>query len=194
MEYRIVVDQTRFIEESMEEVGYTFGEALLLVAFIVYLFLGNGRATLITLLAVPVSLTATFFFFYLFSFSLNLLTLFALILAIGLVVDDAIVIIESVSRHLERGLPVKEAASAALEEVQAPIVAIAFVLAAVFVPVAFLPGMTGTLYRQFALTLVASMGLSAFAALSLTPALCVLLFRGKEQLAAKNWLLAHFAR
>ena len=194
MEYRIVVDQTSFIEESMAEVAYTFGEALLLVALIVYLFLGNGRATLITLLAVPVSLIATFFFFYLCGYSLNLLTLFAMILAIGLVVDDAIVIIESVSRHLERGLPVKEAASAAMAEVQAPILAIAFVLAAVFVPVAFLPGMTGTLYRQFALTLVVSMGLSAFAALSLTPALCVLLLRSKEQLAEKNWLLAHFAR
>lgn len=193
MEYRIVVDQTSFIEESMAEVAYTFGEALLLVAVIVYLFLGNGRATLITLLAVPVSLIATFFFFYLCGYSLNLLTLFALILAIGLVVDDAIVIIESVSRYLERGLPVKEAASAAMKEVQAPILAIAFVLAAVFVPVAFLPGMTGTLYRQFALTLVASMGISAFAALSLTPALCVLLLRSKEQLTEKNWLLAHFA-
>lgn len=193
MEYRIVVDQTSFIEESMAEVAYTFGEALLLVAVIVYLFLGNGRATLITLLAVPVSLIATFFFFYLCGYSLNLLTLFALILAIGLVVDDAIVIIESVSRYLERGLPVKEAASAAMKEVQAPILAIAFVLAAVFVPVAFLPGMTGTLYRQFALTLVASMGISAFAALSLTPALCVLLLRSKEQLAEKNCLLAHFA-
>lgn len=194
MEYRIVVDQTSFIEESMEEVAYTFGEALLLVAVIVYLFLGNGRATLITLLTVPVSLVATFFVFYLCDYSLNLLTLFALILAIGLVVDDAIVIIESVSRHLERGLPVKEAAAAAMAEVQAPILAIAFVLAAVFVPVAFLPGMTGTLYRQFALTLVASMGISALAALSLTPALCVLLLRSREQLADKNWLLAHFAR
>lgn len=194
MEYRIVVDQTSFIQESMTEVAYTFGEALLLVALIVYLFLGNSRATLITLLTVPVSLIATFFFFYLGDYSLNLLTLFALILAIGLVVDDAIVIIESVSRHLERGLPVKAAASAAMAEVQAPILAIAFVLAAVFVPVAFLPGMTGTLYRQFALTLVVSMGISAFAALSLTPALCVLLLRPQDQLARKNWLLAHADR
>lgn len=194
MEYRIVVDQTNFIQETMSEVGYTFGEALLLVALIVYLFLGNNRATLITLLTVPVSLIATFFFFYLLGFSLNILTLFALILAIGLVVDDAIVIIESVSRHLERGLPVKVAASAAMNEVQAPILAIAFVLAAVFVPVAFLPGMTGTLYRQFALTLVVSMGISAFAALSLTPALCVLLLRKQDHLARKNWLLTHFAR
>lgn len=194
MEYRIVVDQTSFIEESMAEVAYTFGEALLLVAVIVYLFLGSGRATLITMLAVPVSLIATFFVFYLCGYSLNLLTLFALILAIGLVVDDAIVIIESVFRHVEHGLPVEEAAAAAMREVQAPIIAIAFVLAAVFVPVAFLSGMTGTLYRQFALTLVASMSISAFAALSFTPALCVLLLRNREQAADKTGILARFAQ
>ena len=191
MEYRIVVDQTRFIEESMEEVAYTFGEALLLVAVIVYLFLGSGRATLITMLAVPVSLIAAFFVFYACGYSINLLTLFALILAIGLVVDDAIVIIESVFRHIEHGLPVQEAAEAAMEEVQAPILAIAFVLAAVFVPVAFLPGMTGTLYRQFALVLVSSMGISAFAALSLTPALCVLLLKDRATLS-DNVLLKGF--
>lgn len=194
MEYRIVVDQTNFIKESMAEVAYTFIEALLLVAVIVYLFLGSRRATLITLLAVPVSLIATFFVFYLCGYSINLLTLFALILAIGLVVDDAIVIIESVFRHCERGLPVTEAASAAMREVQAPIIAIACVLAAVFIPVAFLSGMTGTLYRQFAITLVASMSISAFAALSLTPALCVLLLRGKEDANDNNPLLTWFAR
>lgn len=194
MEYRIVVDHTSFIEASMEEVAFTFAEALLLVAAIVYLFLGSARATLITMLAVPVSLIATFFVFYLCGYSLNLLTLFALILAIGLVVDDAIVIIECVYRHIERGLTVKAAASAALQEVQAPILAIAFVLAAVFVPVAFLSGMTGILYRQFAVTLVASMSFSALAALSLTPALCVLLLKDKPQAAGANGLLAGFAR
>ncbi|MBQ1920571.1 MAG: efflux RND transporter permease subunit [Selenomonas sp.] len=194
MEYRIVVDQTSFIKKSMEEVAYTFGEALLLVVLIVYLFLGSARATLITLLAVPVSLIATFFVFYLCDYSLNLLTLFALILAIGLVVDDAIVIIESVFRHTEKGLPVKDAAAAAMQEVQAPILAIAFVLAAVFVPVAFLSGMTGVLYRQFALTLVASMSISAFTALTLTPALCVLLLKGKEHKTESNRLLLCFAR
>ncbi len=194
MEYRIVVDHTSFIEASMEEVAFTFAEALLLVAVIVYFFLGSARATLITMLAVPVSLIATFFVFYLCGYSLNLLTLFALILAIGLVVDDAIVIIECVYRHIERGLTVKAAASAALQEVQAPILAIAFVLAAVFVPVAFLSGMTGILYRQFAVTLVASMSFSALAALSLTPALCVLLLKDKPQTAGANGLLAGFAR
>ncbi len=193
MEYRIVVDQTRFIEESLAEVAYTFAEALLLVAVIVYLFLGSWRATLITMLAVPVSLIATFFVFYLCGYSLNLLTLFALILAIGLVVDDAIVIIESVFRHIERGLAAQAAASAAMREVQAPILAIAFVLAAVFVPVAFLSGMTGTLYRQFALTLVAAMSISAFAALSLTPALCVLLLKDKAQ-GEDNRLLTAFGQ
>ena len=194
MEYRIVVDHTSFIEASMKEVAFTFAEALLLVAVIVYFFLGSARATLITMLAVPVSLIATFFVFYLCGYSLNLLTLFALILAIGLVVDDAIVIIECVYRHIERGLTVKTAASAALQEVQAPILAIAFVLAAVFVPVAFLSGMTGILYRQFAVTLVASMSFSALAALSLTPALCVLLLKDKPQAAGANGLLAYFAR
>ena len=181
MEYRIVVDRTKFIQASMEEVLYTFAEALGLVLLIVYLFLGSGRGALITFLAVPVSLIATFWAFRVFGFSINLLTLFAMILAIGLVVDDAIVVIECVSRHRERGLSVREAAMAAMKEVQAPILAIAFVLAAVFLPVAFLEGTTGILYRQFALTIVTAMGISAFAALSLTPALCVLLMDEKER-------------
>lgn len=180
MEYRIVVDRTKFIQASMEEVLYTFAEALGLVLLIVYLFLGSGRGALITFLAVPVSLIATFWAFRVFGFSINLLTLFAMILAIGLVVDDAIVVIECVSRHRERGLSVREAAMAAMKEVQAPILAIAFVLAAVFLPVAFLEGTTGILYRQFALTIVTAMGISAFAALSLTPALCVLLMDEKK--------------
>lgn len=180
MECHIVVDRTRFITESMEEVFYTFAEALGLVLIIIYLFLGNGRGALITLLTVPVSLIATFWVFRVFGFSINLLTLFAMILAIGLVVDDAIVVIECISRHRERGLSMREATSVAMQEVQAPILAIAFVLAAVFLPVAFVEGTTGILYRQFALTIVAAMGISALAALSLTPALCVLLMDGKR--------------
>lgn len=180
MECRVVVDRTYFIKASMEEVLYTFAEALGLVLLIIYLFLGNGRATLVTLLTVPVSLVATFWVFQILGFSINLLTLFAMVLAIGLVVDDAIVVIECVFRHQERGLSVEEAAKAAVGEVQAPILAISFVLAAVFLPVAFLEGTTGIMYRQFALTIVAAMGFSAFAALSLTPALCVLLLEDKK--------------
>lgn len=180
MECRIVVDRTDYIKASMEEVLHTFAEALVLVLIIVYFFLGNGRATLVTLLTVPVSLIATFMVFRFFGFSINLLTLFAMVLAIGLVVDDAIVVIECVSRHREQGLEVREATMAAMKEVQAPILAISFVLAAVFLPVAFLEGTTGILYRQFALTIVTAMGISAFAALSLTPALCVLLLDEKK--------------
>lgn len=195
MEYRIVVDRTKFIQASMEEVLYTFAEALGLVLLIVYLFLGSGRGALITFLAVPVSLIATFWAFRVFGFSINLLTLFAMILAIGLVVDDAIVVIECVSRHRERGLSVREAAMAAMKEVQAPILAIAFVLAAVFLPVAFLEGTTGILYRQFALTIVTAMGISAFAALSLTPALCVLLMDEKKgEHRGENGILGGISR
>ena len=180
MECRIVVDRTDYIKASMAEVLYTLAEAMGLVLLIVYLFLGNGRATLVTLLTVPVSLIATLVVFKLLGFSINLLTLFAMVLAIGLVVDDAIVVIECVSRHRERGLEVQDATLAAMREVQAPILAIFFVLAAVFLPVAFLEGTTGILYRQFALTIVTAMGISAFAALSLTPALCVLLLNDKK--------------
>ena len=180
MECRIVVDRTDYIKASMAEVLYTLAEAMGLVLLIVYLFLGNGRATLVTLLTVPVSLIATLLVFQLLGFSINLLTLFAMVMAIGLVVDDAIVVIECVSRHRERGLEVQAATLAAMREVQAPILAIFFVLAAVFLPVAFLEGTTGILYRQFALTLVTAMGISAFAALSLTPALCVLLMNDKK--------------
>lgn len=184
MKCKIVVDRTRYISEAMQEVSYTFWEALILVMFIMYLFLQNPGATIISLLAVPVSLVATFMAFQVMGFSINLLTLFALILAIGLVVDDAIVVVESVMRVKSDGISdVKEATKAAMGSVQKPIVAIGFVLAAVFVPVAFFDGMTGILYRQFALTIAVSMGISALVALSLTPALCVLilpLFKEKQ--------------
>ena len=177
MEYSISLDASRFIKESLSEVAETFFEALLLVVIIVWVFLRNFRATIISLLAIPVSILATFAVFPLVGFSINTLTLFAMILAIGLVVDDAIVVIEIVERNLERGMEIKEATLAAMREIQAPIIAIACVLAAVFVPAALLEGITGELYRQFALTIVVSMFFSTLVALTLTPALCVLIFR-----------------
>ena len=181
MEYSILQDATRFITQSLSEVSKTFFEALLLVVIIVWLFLQNFRATIIALLAIPVSIVATFAIFPIIGFTINTLTLFALILAIGLVVDDAIVVIEIVERNLEGGMAIKEATLKAMQEIQAPIIAIACVLAAVFIPAAFLEGITGELYRQFALTIVVSMFFSTIVALSFTPALCVLIFKRHEK-------------
>ncbi|ORT99972.1 RND efflux system, inner membrane transporter CmeB [Anaerovibrio sp. JC8] len=193
MECRIVVDRTKYISESMQEVSYTFFEALLLVMVIMFLFLQNRGATIISIIAIPVSLIATFIAFKLLGFTLNLLTLFALILAIGLVVDDAIVVVESVMQERERGiLDIKEATRAAMGVVQKPVVAIAFVLLAVFLPVAFFDGMTGILYRQFALTIAVSMGISAVVALSLTPALCVLILPIWNDKVENSKILAGF--
>jgi len=168
-------DSTDYINASITEVVHTFVEALLLVVLVIFLFLQSWRATLIPLLAVPVSLIGTFGAFVLLDFSINTLTLFAMVLAIGLVVDDAIVVIENVEHHMESGLSPIDATERAMDEVQGPVVAIAFVLAAVFVPVAFLGGMMGVLYKQFALTIAISMALSAFVALTLTPALCAMM-------------------
>jgi len=159
----------------------TLGEAMLLVIFVVYVFLGNWRATLIPLLAVPVSLVGTFAAFVALGFSINLLTLFALVLAIGIVVDDAIVVVEAVEHHIEEGLTPVAATEKAMSEVSGPVVGIALVLTSVFVPVAFLGGITGQLYRQFALTLSVSVLLSALVALSLTPALCAMLLRPRKK-------------
>ncbi len=178
MEYSISLDATRFINESLTEVTKTFFEALLLVVIVVWLFLKSFRATLIALLAILVSIVATFAIFPLAGFTINTLTLFALILAIGLVVDDAIVVIEVVEKKLEQGLEVKAATLEAMQEIQAPIIAIACVLAAVFLPAAFLEGITGELYRQFALTIVVAMIFSTVVALTLTPALCVMILKG----------------
>ncbi|BBB89495.1 MAG TPA: multidrug efflux RND transporter permease subunit [Methylomusa anaerophila] len=178
MEYRIVVDNTKFVRESMIEVAKTFAEALLLVMIVVFIFLQSWRTTLIPLLAIPVSLLGTFGAFSLLGFTINTLTLFAMVLAIGLVVDDAIVVIEAVEHHMRyNGLSPRDATIRAMREVSGPVVAIAFVLASVFLPVAFLEGMTGILYKQFALTIAVSMALSAIVALSLTPALCTLLLK-----------------
>ena len=189
LEYVAVVDNTLFISESIGEVVQTFKEALILVIVIVFLFLQSWRATLIPVLAIPVSLVGTFTSFVLLGFSINTLTLFAMVLAIGLVVDDAIVVVESVEQHMKAdGLGPIEATEKAMAEVQGPVVAIAFVLSAVFIPVAFLGGTTGVLYRQFALTIAVSMALSAFIALSLTPALCSLLMKAHNPNAKKNFL------
>lgn len=189
LEYRSIVDNTAFISESIGEVVQTFKEALILVIVIVYLFLQSWRATLIPVLAIPVSLIGTFAAFILLGFSINTLTLFAMVLAIGLVVDDAIVVIENVEQHMKaEGLGPIEATEKAMEEVQGPVVAIAFVLSAVFIPVAFLGGTTGVLYRQFALTIAVSMALSAFIALTLTPALCALLMKPHDPNKKKNLL------
>ncbi len=187
MAYTEIVNNTKFITASLEEVVHTFVEALLIVLVVVFIFLQSWRATLIPMLAVPVSLVATFGAFIILDFTINTLTLFAMVLAIGLVVDDAIVVIESVEEHMEKEhLSPKEATQVAMDEVQGPVVAIAFVLAAVFVPVAFLGGMMGVLYKQFALTIAVSMALSAFIALTLTPALCATMLKPHDPNAKKG--------
>ena len=180
IKYGQILDNTEFIKASINEVAHTFFEALVLVVLVIFIFLQSFRATVIPLLAVPVSLLGTFAAFTVLGFTINTLTLFAMVLAIGLVVDDAIVVIENVEQHMERGLSPVEATEVAMEEVQGPVVAIAFVLSAVFIPIAFLGGMTGILYRQFALTIAVSMGLSAFVALTLTPALCAMILKPHE--------------
>ena len=181
MDYAISLDTTRAVSEGIKEILLTLVIALALVIFVVYVFLQGWRATLIPLLAVPVSLVGTFALFPVFGFSVNTLSLFGLVLAIGLVVDDAIVVVEGVERHIEEGMTPKNAAVKAMEELSGPVVAIALVLSAVFVPTAFIPGITGRLYQQFALTIAISVVLSAFNALTLSPALAGLLLRPKEK-------------
>ena len=182
MKLIVIQDNTQFITESLEKVAHTFVEALILVILVVFMFLGSWRATLIPILAVPVSLIGTFASFVILGFTINTLTAFAMILAIGLVVDDAIVVVEAVEHHIqENGMSPKEATYRAMNEVSGPVVAIAFVLSAVFIPVAFTGGTVGELYKQFAITISVSMMLSAIVALSLTPALCSLLLVKKEE-------------
>ncbi len=189
MELKYVVDNTKFVKESLDEVVKTFAEALLLVLFIVFLFLQSWRATLIPMLAIPVSLIGTMGAFLILGFSINTLTLFAMVLAIGLVVDDAIVVVEAVEHHMRHnGLTPRAATVRAMSEVSGPVVAIAFVLASVFIPVAFMGGTVGVLYKQFALTIAVSMALSAIVALSLTPALCTMLLKPHDPNAHSGWL------
>lgn len=189
MEYSVIVDNTMFVSASIEEVIHTFIEALILVALIVYIFLQSWRSTIIPMIAVPVSLLGTFAAFEVLDFTINTLTLFAMVLAIGLVVDDAIVVIEAVEYEMKvNGLHPKEAALAAMKNVQGPVIGIAFVLVSVFVPVSFMGGMTGILYKQFALTIVVSVVISAFIALTLTPALCATMLKPHVPGSQSNWL------
>src|SRR5690242_3253081 len=180
MDYAVALDTTHAVTEGIKEIVQTLLIAIGLVVVVVYIFLQGWRATLIPLLAVPVSLVGTFAFFPLFGFSINTLSLFGLVLAIGLVVDDAIVVVEAVERHIEDGLTPKAAAFKAMEEITGPVIGIALVLSAVFVPTAFIPGITGRLYQQFAVTIAISVILSAFNALTLSPALAALLLRPKK--------------
>src|SRR5690242_15517994 len=180
IDFAVSLDQTLPVTAAMKEIIWTLVIAIVLVILVVYLFLQDWRATLIPMLAVPVSLVGTFVIFPLFGFSINTLSLFGLVLAIGLVVDDAIVVVEGVQRHIEEGLAPKDAARKAMEELSGPVVGIALVLSSVFVPTAFIPGITGRLYQQFAVTIAISVVLSAFNALTLSPALASLLLRPKK--------------
>ncbi|QSZ41085.1 multidrug efflux RND transporter permease subunit [Sulfurimonas aquatica] len=177
LEYKIPYDITDFIQVSINEVIKTFIEALILVILIIFLFLQNWRATLIPILAVPVSIVGAFAGMYILGFSINLLTLFGLVLAIGIVVDDAIIVIENVERHIDEGMSPFDASMQAMKEVSGALVAIVLVLSAVFIPVAFLGGLSGEMYRQFAVTIVISLAISGFVALTLTPALCAVLLK-----------------
>jgi HAE1 family hydrophobic/amphiphilic exporter-1 len=180
MDYKIVYDTTPAVEASIEGIVHTFLEAVVLVTLVVFIFLQNMRATIIPLLTVPVSLIGTFIFFPMLGFSVNTLSMFGLVLAIGIVVDDAIVVVEAVMHHLEHGMNPREATIQAMKEVSGPVVGIALILSAVFIPVAFLGGLTGRMYQQFALTIAISVLLSAFNALSLSPALCALFLRAPK--------------
>jgi len=184
LDYKVGLDTTQSVSEGMKEISNTLWQALLLVILVVFIFLQGWRPTLIPLLAVPVSLIGTFMLFPLFGFSVNTLSLFGLVLAIGLVVDDAIVVVEAVEHHIEEGMSPRDATIRAMEEVSGPVIAIAVILAAVFVPTAFIPGITGRLYQQFALTIAISVMISAFNALSLSPALCAMLLRPKDKNAS----------
>jgi len=180
LDYEIAIDTTKSVTEGIREIGKTFWEALALVMLVVFVFLQGWRAALIPLLAVPVSLIGTFAVFPLLGFSINTLSLFGLVLAIGLVVDDAIVVVEAVEHHIEEGMSPKAATLKAMEEVSGPVVAIAIILSAVFLPTVFIPGITGRLYQQFAVTIAISVLISAFNALTLSPALAALLLKPKK--------------
>lgn len=180
MEYKVEHDETEFIRESIKEVEYAIAIAVALVAAVTYLFLGSVRAAFIPLCAIPVSLIGVFIFVGLFGFSINLLMLFGLVLAVGLVVDDAIVVLENAQRHIQMGKDKKEATIITMIEVTGAIVATTLVLMAVFVPVCFIPGINGQMFRQFAVCIACSMGLSAIVALSLSPALCAMILKNAD--------------
>lgn len=193
LDYTIVMDNTNFINASINEVKDTFVESLLLVILVVFVFLQKWRTTLIPVLAVPVSIVGTFASFKVLDFTINTLTLFAMVLAIGLVVDDAIVVIENVEEHMSKDkLSAKDATEAAMKEVQGPIIATTAVLASIFIPVAFIGGVTGVLYKQFAVTITISVVISAFVALTLTPALCGVLLKPDDKAIQAGPLGAFF--
>jgi hydrophobic/amphiphilic exporter-1 (mainly G- bacteria), HAE1 family len=195
MDYAVSLDQTLSVTEGLRDIVKTLFQALALVAIVVFIFLQSWRATLIPLCAVPVSLVGTFVLFPLFGFSINSLSLFGLVLAIGLVVDDAIVVVEAVERHIEEGMAPREATLQAMREVSGPVIGIALVLSAVFIPTAFLPGITGRLYQQFALTIAISVIFSAFNALSLSPALSAMLLRPRKKARGPlGWFYDRFNR
>ena len=192
LEYVVSLDTTLAVSEGMHDILHTLVIALVLVIIVVFVFLQGWRASLIPLLAVPVSLIGTMAFFPLFGFSLNTLSLLGLVLAIGLVVDDAIVVVEATERHIDEGMTPKDAALKAMHEVAGPVVALALILAAVFIPTIFIAGITGRLYQQFALTIVISVMLSAFNALSLSPALAALLLKPKDKNHARGPLAGFY--
>jgi multidrug efflux pump len=193
LDLKILYDTSEFVKASIEEVIHTFVEALILVLIVVFLFLQSWRATLIPMLAVPVSLVATFAAYQVLGFSINTLSLFGMVLAIGIVVDDAIVVVEAAEHNMQAfKLSAKEATRKAMDEVSGPVVAIALVLAAVFVPMAFIPGVTGQLYKQFALTVAVSTMFSALVALTLTPALCGMLLKPHVKGERRGGPLARF--
>src|SRR4029453_26579 len=189
LQYRVGFDATRFVRTSIAHVVVTLFEAIALVVLVVFVFLQNWRATLIPLLAIPVSIVGTFALFPLLGFSINMTSMFGLVLAIGIVVDDAIVVVEAVQHKIDQGMSPRAATVQAMDEVSGPVVAIACILAAVFIPVAFLGGIAGQIYRQFALTIAASVLLSAFNALTLRPALSALLLKPKQSV---SWLTRGF--
>src|SRR6266568_3309976 len=195
LDYATALDTTLAVSAGIREIVKTLVEALILVVIVVFIFLQGFRATLIPLLAVPVALVGAFMVFPLLGFSINTLTLFGLVLAIGLVVDDAIVVVEAVEQHIERGLSPRDASLKAMEEVSGPVVGIAIIMAAVFIPTAFIPGITGRMYQQFAVTIAVSVLISAFNALTLSPALSALLLRPAQKAKGPlGWFFARFNR
>ncbi|HEV2355716.1 MAG TPA: efflux RND transporter permease subunit, partial [Puia sp.] len=195
VEYSVPFEAVTVVKVSMADVVRTLFLTLGLVAIVVFVFLQNFRSTLIPILAIPVSILGTFIFFFPLGFTINTLTMFGFVLAIGIVVDDAIIVVEAVQHYMDsEGLSAKEATYLAMKDISAPVVAIALILAAVFVPVGFIPGIVGRLYQQFAITIAISVVLSAFIALSLTPALCTLLLRPGDRVKKKSGLQRSFSR
>lgn len=197
LEHSVVYDTTRFVKVSIREVAKTLLEAMVLVFLVIYLFLQNWRATLIPSIAVPVSLIGTFAGLHMLGYSINTLTLFGLVLSIGIVVDDAIVVLENVERNMtEHGLDARDAAIRAMREVTSPVIAIVLVLIAAFIPIAFIGGLAGELYRQFAISISIAVGISGFVAITLTPALCVLILKDGHRTPGRffTWFNNFFAR